>query len=541
MRIPPGVTASNWAEALRQFEAVVGKSWVFTSDEDVALYKDPYSPFWGEPEEILVSAAVAPSKVEEVQQIVRIANKYRIPIYPVSTGKNLGYGGAAPNLSGSVVLDLKRMNKIIEVDEGRAFALVEPGVSYFDLYRYIQEKGLKLWIDCPDPGWGSPIGNAMDHGVGYTTNRFRNHFDSHCGMEVVLPTGELVRTGMGAMPAATTWQQYKYGVGPTVDGLFAQSNFGIVTKMGFWLMPAPDAYLSGNVHVPRFNDLHALIDVVSYLENIGVTNGMPGFGNPALQRGGPFGGGPPEPAIAALFAGAEPTAEQVDRFAASAGQPVWSANLGFYGGEKTNVANWEYAKDKIAAAIPGATFTDDERYTFPLKPSQETMFDLPRFGTPSLQRFVIGARSEFNQNPSEGHLWFSPLIPRSAQAILDINRVLRPHMEALGSSRVGYRLPAGYFERSFIYTFGFPISHDVEKNKKMRQTFLDLAKLCADHGWGEYRAAPAFQDAIADTYSFNNHSLLRLHEVLKDAIDPNGIVSAGRYGIWPKHLRKKRV
>ncbi len=63
----------------------------------------------------------------------------------------------------------------------------------------------------------------------------------------------------------------------------------------------------------------------------------------------------------------------------------------------------------------------------------------------------------------------------------------------------------------------------------------------AEHGWGEYRTAPAYQDDIMDTYSFNNHALRRFDETLKDAIDPNGILSAGRYGIWPKHLREKRT
>ena len=102
-----------------------------------------------------------------MQAVVKIANRYKIPIYPISTGRNLGYGGSAPVLSGSVVLDLKRMNRILEVNERNAYALVEPGVSYFDLYRYIQEMGLKLWLDVPDPGWGSLVGNSLDHGAGY--------------------------------------------------------------------------------------------------------------------------------------------------------------------------------------------------------------------------------------------------------------------------------------------------------------------------------------------------------------------------------------
>ncbi|HUA00483.1 MAG TPA: FAD-linked oxidase C-terminal domain-containing protein, partial [Candidatus Aquilonibacter sp.] len=59
----------------------------------------------------------------------------------------------------------------------------------------------------------------------------------------------------------------------------------------------------------------------------------------------------------------------------------------------------------------------------------------------------------------------------------------------------------------------------------------------AEHGWGFYRTHIAFMDKVVDTYSYSNHSLLRLQETVKDALDPNGILSAGRYGIWPKHLR----
>src|SRR3970282_1505541 len=78
-------------------------------------------------------------------------------------------------------------------------------------YRYIQERDLKVWIDCPDPVWGSLGGNALDHGVGYTYGQYRDHFGSHCGMEVVLPNGELMRTGMAALANESAWADYKYG------------------------------------------------------------------------------------------------------------------------------------------------------------------------------------------------------------------------------------------------------------------------------------------------------------------------------------------
>src|SRR5690606_27531144 len=116
----PGVSAATFADALAEMRSAVGEEWVFTAPEDLNTYRDFYSVLWDEPEERVASAAVAPATVEEVQAVVRAANERRIPLYPISTGRNLGYGGAAPVYSGSVVLDLKRMNRILEVNEGNA-------------------------------------------------------------------------------------------------------------------------------------------------------------------------------------------------------------------------------------------------------------------------------------------------------------------------------------------------------------------------------------------------------------------------------------
>ena len=550
MRIPPGVSSKDFSDALNEFAAAAGKEWVFTSDEDVALYRDAYSPLWGEPEELVASAAVAPDNVEQVQQIVRIANKYKIPIYPISTGKDLGYGGSAPCLSGSVVVDLKRMNRILDVSERNASALVEPGVSYFDLYRYIQEKGLKLWVDVPDPGWGSPIGNAMDRGGGYLMAQYRNHFDSHCGMEVVLPNGEILRTGMGALPGAKTWQQYKTGFGPWIDGIFSQSNFGIVTKMGFWLMPEPDAYLSGTVHVPRRDDLIPLVDILNYLENTRVVNGMPDIGSPLLgipmlsefeglfERGSSPFTAPRDPEVSAVLAkvgGGSPP--ELDEVALRKGIPYWSLKLCFYGPPKANEANWEFAREKFSV-IKGAKFVDNESYKLPLTAEQKEKVHKPQFGIPSLTMFSIGARGASTPMPTNGHMWFSPIIPRTGEAIFEANRVFAEAAREFGMPTLGFSLPSTYWERAFIYIFACPVTHDAEVNKKNRAALKRLIQMAGEHGWGEYRTAPVFQEAVMSVYNYNNRALLRFHETLKDAIDPNGIMSAGRYGIWPKHLRK---
>lgn len=550
MRIPPGVSSTDFSTALAKFEQAVGKEWVFTSDEDVALYRDAYSPFWGESGELVASAAVAPDGVEQVQQVMRIANQYKIPIYPISTGKDLGYGGSAPVFSGSVVLDLKRMNRILEVNEKGAYALVEPGVSYFDLYRYIQERGIKLWVDIPDPGWGSPVGNSLDRGGGYLMANYRNHFDSHCGMEVVLANGEIVRTGMGAMPGAKTWQEYKTGFGPWVDGIFSQSNFGVVTKMGFWLMPQPEAYLSGTVYLPRYEDLIPMVEILTYLENTRATNGMPDLGSPLLgvtmiqditkpnEQPIP----PPAAELTALIDKADVgKSAELQEYALRKGIPYWSCKLSFYGAAKANAANWEYCQEKFSA-IPGAKFEQNEFYKLPLTAEQRAKVHKPQFGIPSLAMFSIGERTPNNPTPTNGHMWFSPIIPRTGEAVFEANRVFQEAAREFGIPVLSaFSLPSCYWERAFIYIFAFPVTHDIETNQKNRAAFKKMVQRAAEHGWGEYRTAPAYQDAIMQTYAYNNHSLLRLHETLKDAIDPNGILSAGRYGIWPKHLRETKA
>ena len=404
--LPPGVSQADFKSALQKISEAIGGRWVFSSEEDVRLYRDAYSPLWDDKDERLPSAAVAPETAEQVQAIVRIANEYKIPLYPISTGKNLGYGGSAPVLSGSLIVDLKRLNKIIEVDDKRHFAIVEPGVSYFDLYDYIQQRGLKVWIDPPDPGWGSLVGNSLDRGCGYTYGGYRDHFDSHSGMEVVLPNGDLIRTGMGALPGAKTWAEFRHGFGPSVDGLFSQGNFGIVTKMGFHLMPQPDAYMSGMVYVPRREDLIPLVDIVNSMEHGGVI-GQPRYGSPlqALMGESEFRG--------SINRRGGITDQELNRAARERKLASWQVELQFYGAPAATEANWAAASSKIAAAIPGARFEVLRRSEFPLtKEQKDALPHKAALGVPDLSIFFVGARSKQSPEPGDGFMWFSSVIPK---------------------------------------------------------------------------------------------------------------------------------
>jgi len=529
--IPPkGMSDRDFQAALGRIREVVGKEWVFSSDEDVALYRDAYSPLWGEGDDRAASAAVAPISVEEIQAIVRIANESRLPLFPISTGKNLTYGGSAPVYSGSVVLDLKRMNRILDVSARDKSCLVEPGVSYFDLYRHLRQNKFPLWIDTADPGWGGLIGNSLDHGAGYTGSDFRDHFDAHCGMEIVLANGEVVRTGMGANPTAKTWQVFKYGMGPFVDGIFSQSNYGIVTKMGFWLMEEPESALLVNVTVPRRQDIVPLLDILTSLM---YSHTIPS----QMQVMSPVMNGSSDPELVRLrLAGANATDEEWERYVESTKQPCWAASFCFYGAPKVVTAAWEQVKYRLAV-IQGVQFMETASYTFPLTDDQvEAVADKARLGIPSLNLF--GSRTSPTARPSEGHLDFSPMMAPRGEELLALTAVTARVYADVGLTPpfVGGWV---YHRRGMIVFHPVSTYRNAEDNKKTRALFERLVSACAEGGWNTYRIHANFQAQAIRTYGFNNGSLHRLHETLKDAIDPNGILSAGRYGIWPKHLREE--
>src|SRR5205823_2405790 len=139
------------------------------------------------------------------------------------------------------LLDLARLNRIIDFDEELAYVTIEPGVTQRQLHEFLRGRGSRLWMDAtgasPDC---SIVGNTMERGFGHTP--MGDHCGNACGFEVVLPTGDCIETGFSRFAGAKAGPLHRYGVGPSLDGLFAQSNFGIVTRMSVWLMPAPEKF-----------------------------------------------------------------------------------------------------------------------------------------------------------------------------------------------------------------------------------------------------------------------------------------------------------
>ncbi|KAJ5119071.1 hypothetical protein N7476_011423 [Penicillium atrosanguineum] len=494
----------------------------------------------------LASAVICPRSVPDLQAIVRIANEFQIPLWPTSIGRNSGYGGAAPRLRGSVVLDLGRhMNRVLEVNVDGAYAVVEPGVTFADLHQYLVEHGLrdKLWIDVSS-NWvwfliwveARFLGILWrgESGIHLTE---ANHWMMHCGMEVVLPSGELMRTGMGAMPQPKKlgepsvplheepgnkcWQLFPYGFGPYNDGLFSQSNLGIVTKMGIWLMPNPGGYQSYLITFPRDEDLHQAVDIIRPLRLQMILQNVPTIRHILMDA-------------AVLGTKTEYTSTkgplddaELDGIAKRLNLGRWNFYGALYGPESTRNALWGIIKDAFSA-VRGAKFyfPEDIKQKSVLHTRDKTLQGIPTFDELAWIDWL----------PNGAHLFFSPISKVSGDdAMLQYSVTKRRAREAgldfIGTFTVGLR------EMHHIVCIVFD-RKDPDSKSRAHWLIKTLIADCAAYGWGEYRTHLAVMDQIAETYNWNNNILMRFNEAIKNTLDPNGIIAPGKNGIWPSTYQK---
>jgi 4-cresol dehydrogenase (hydroxylating) len=202
---------------------------------------------------------VRPRTRDDVVSAVRIAAAHRVPLYPVSRGRNWGLGSSCPVTEGQVVLDLSRLNRIIAVDPELAYAVVEPGVSQGQLAQHLDDQGFGVSLDVTAAGPDtSVLGNCIDRGDGF--GPLSDHFANCCGLEVVLADGSVLETGPGRYPGARTAFTHNAGAGPALQGLFSQSGMGVVTRLAVWLYPLPSCVTGFAISLPHDGDLSALVD-----------------------------------------------------------------------------------------------------------------------------------------------------------------------------------------------------------------------------------------------------------------------------------------
>jgi 4-cresol dehydrogenase (hydroxylating) len=545
----------SFDQAVVEMRAAVGSDHVLVESEALARHSCDTIPW-----QRTCSAVVYPSSRGEVCAVVKIAVQHRLPVWTFSKGKNWGYGATMAAQNGAVILILERMNRILEVNEDLAYAVIEPGVTYKQLADHLKSRAIKLWADCTDSTpEGSVLGNALDRGLGHTP--YGDHFGNLCGLEVVLANGEVIQTG--AAPAdSPTWHTFKWGTGPYLEGLFSQSNFGVVTRAGIWLMPEPEAFEAFICEVEHEETLPAVIDSLRRLAFAGALRGTAHLINDVL-------------CLSMLMqyprelSRGQPCLSDDARKDLRSRQGItpWSLTSGLYGKVAQVRANRALVRRELKP-YGKLTFIDRRelaRLEWLIRLVERTqhlpfgsglgrllknsligrapmeVFELVRHVVPILQgvptEFVVRfayfkssqTRPESDVNPARdgcGLIWFAPVAPLTGSHVNRVLELCRPVFREHGfdfsvslivvNPRSAVALMQIFYDKA-----------DSTETARARVLYEELCGLTARAGYQQYRTNVANMHRLLEPVPQYQHLL----ESIKSAVDPSATLAPGRYGV----------
>jgi 4-cresol dehydrogenase (hydroxylating) len=204
----------------------------------------------------------------------------------------------------------------------------------------------------------------------------------------------------------------------------------------------------------------------------------------------------------------------------------WNLRFGLFGPEAVVEARYRMVQDAFGR-IPGARVTS-RRYAGNVTEAEIEPVDRPQAGIPSMMSYAILDWLE----GETGHVGFSPLSPlRGEDAVRQVQMVRSRALEHSFDYSAGLTCGTRFLNHIFMILFD-PADH--EETGRARRLFEVLVREGAASGYGEYRTHLEFMDLVAEQYDFHGGSQRRLNETIKDALDPNGILSPGKQGIWPR-------
>lgn len=476
--------------ALRAWRRALGARHVEADPAAIAAYERATFPTSQR-----VVAVIRPGSVAEVQRALAIASREGVRIHPVSRGFNWGYGSRVPREDGSAVLELSRLRRISALDDELGVVTVQAGVSFAELAAYLARRGSRRMLTVTG---GSPhasvVANALERGIGFGVGG--NRVETVCALEVVLATGERVRTGFARYPRARAARVHRAGLGPSLDGLFAQSNLGVTTSAALWLAPRPRWAGGIQVRIPH-RALACALAIFRALLGGGTLRGVVKVANAEGTR---MGGGPP------LRGRARP----------------WICYLHVTGDDRAELAA---RLDHIARSLAARPALGVERFEI----VELAGFAGPYAGIPGEGGLAVLAHGRPPAPPGapiepSGVLFLCPAVPLRGAAVVEVVDLLAGHARAGGFAP--YLTLNLMDERAVHVVFGVFYDRDAPGlDRRAMQTYRRAFDACIARGYYPYRLGiqsmnqlPRYADATGDV-------LARIRR----ALDPAGILGRGIY------------
>lgn len=498
----------------------------------------------------VIPAVLRPENRHQVAEILKVAQLWQVAVYPVSTGNNWGYGSANPVENDCVILDLSSLNTISNFDPEMGVVTVEPGVTQGALREFLDQHDGDFLV--PVTGAGptcSVLGNALERGYGITP--VTDHFSAVTKIEAVLPDGTLYQTPLSELGGAEVDGLFKWGLGPYLDGLFSQGNFGVVVQMTIALAPVPETVTAFFFSTKDDAKLEALVPTVkAVLRALGGSVVAINLLNSQrmLSMMAPF---PEDIAIDGVL----PTHE-VERLALSHGVAAWSGVGAIYASKEVasaakrtlrrllgpvtdslifiNRRKVDLAR-KVVRVLPGKLATRVKGMADTLSGALEIMHGSPNDVALALAYWRSGALPEPGQskNPAQdgcGLIWFAPLVPIRGNDVRRYINMIEAICPQYGVNPLITLTTVN--DRCFDSTVPLLFDRrDPNATARANECYSALYKAGQKEGFLPYRLNI---DAM-DILNTGGSAFFKFANTLKAAVDPNFILAPGRYMPRIKH------
>lgn len=490
-----------------------------------------------------IPAIVRPASTPEVQKIVEVAQQFGVALYPFSRGRNWGFGSRLPVRDGCVLVDLARMDRIREVNVELGYAVVEPGVTQRQLYQHLIDHQLPLSLNVIGSALDSSLlGNALERGIGYDATRA----DTLSGLEVVLGNGTLLQTGFAHYREAQTAHVYKYGIGPGLDGLFYQSNFGIVCAAGIPLTRRHGGHRSAIIRIRDEKQLPQLINTLADLRRRQVLRMVVHVGNRARTFC----------TMAPLVyeeMGPGRTREGAEALLQREGFGPWSAVAG-WNGTRAEIRAIEREVKRVLSPFADLTLLDDaglararrllQRLEFlpaarrkglilrAMAPIYGLSQGVPTDAALKSVYWAAGAFAPEDQDPLDpdqgvgGQLYFLPMLPLSGAVAVEAVGIIEEETKARGLfAPMTLNL---LDERCLEIVLSLAFRRDQpEQVESAHACLARLEETFMKRGWPPYRVGIQSMPLVVHA----GDPFWETARAIKRVLDPKGIIAPGRYSL----------
>lgn len=526
MEYKEGLEVLAFFEALDAWTAVVGPENIVRAEDELSLFNNNTFSVSSE-----LLAVVYPKTTEEVSQCMKIANHYKIEVYAISRGQNYGLGSKLPPEGKCILLELSKMNKIVELNEELAYVVLEPGVSFAQLHRFLEEQKSNLMMDSiGSTKNASIVGNLAERGHGMALYADRMNFV--CNFEVVLPTGEILNTSFENEAGHT----HKWGIGPLLNGLFTQSNLGIITKLTLWLHPKSTLFESFVFYIKDNEMLGKAMACIRDLKLQGVQMSLRIFND--LRMISFYQNYPWE-----MMKGKTPLSEEVKHFLRAKYniEGKWVGLGAIYPFSKLHgEAERAYIKEKLTPYVSDLEFiNEDSILTAKLRKDKQELSRLDVLYSKSLLRGFVSEQAlnmcywRKKEVPLQknihrdncGVLWFCPVVPTTTKDIQQATKIIEEICENYAlETNLGF-LCIG--ERSLDLTGAICFDKlSKEESKQAIECHNTLLDKLSAAGYPAYRLGIQSMKMMEE---YCSEEKLKVLKELKKLFDPNSVLSKGRY------------